>query len=137
MLLALHVIVVVLTGLLVLYSDEQAAVWVLGKKETLDPKRVALLHTGVSIGLGLLILTGAFLYADSASAYLTSTTSLIKMAAVAALIINTAVISRLMPVATTRAYASLTARERLPLFVSGAVSVAGWLTAIACGLLLA
>lgn len=82
-------------------------------------------------------MTGAFLYAGSAAAFLTSTTFLVKMAAVAALIVNTAAIAVLSPVASSRSFASLTRREKIPLFVSGFVSLAGWVTAIACGLILA
>ena len=133
----IHLIIVIATGLLVLYSDEQAAAWVLGKKSTLPAARIAFLHKAITIGLTLLLLTGGYLYLRGVEAYLTLTPFVVKMVAVAALIINTWAIDRLGHVATVREFASLSHRERVPLFISGAVSFAGWVTAIICGLIIA
>lgn len=133
MLITLHLSIVIATLLVVLYSDEQALMWVLGKKETLSAQSVHLLHNIVTIGLGLIIITGGLLYIQAPAAYLSDTTFLVKMAAVAALIVNTYVIDRLSPIALSRSYASLSKAERIPLLISGAVSVAGWITALVCG----
>jgi len=110
---------------------------VFGKKQTLERRRIEFLHRSIAVGLGLMIVTGAFLYADSAVAFLTSTTFIVKMVAVAALIFNTAAISILSPIASERSFGSLTTRERMPLMISGGVSLAGWITAIVCGIILA
>lgn len=136
MLTTVHLGVVFATIFAVLYSDEQAFLWLLGKKERLSAETVRFLHAVVSMGLGLLIITGGLLYMRAPEAYLSNPTFLVKMAAVAALIINTYVIERLSPLAISRSYASLSDTERRTLFVSGAVSVAGWSTAILCGYLL-
>lgn len=137
MLKTIHLAVVFITIFAVLYSDEQALSWLLGKKERLSAETVRTLHAIVSIGLGLLIITGGLLYMRAPSAYLSSPTFLVKMAAIIALIINTYVIERLSPLALSRSYASLSDAQRRSLFISGAVSVAGWATTVLCGYLLA
>jgi hypothetical protein len=136
MLKILHVIFVIATLLAVAYSDEQALMWMLGKKQTLSPSLVATLHTLVSWGLGLLILTGGLLYFRAPQAYLSDPTFIVKMVAIAALIINTYVIERLAPIATSGPYSAISRSERTKLFISGAVSVLGWATALFCGFLL-
>ncbi len=136
MLTTLHLGIVIVTGLLVLYSDEQALAWVLGKKAQLDGKRIAFLHTIISVGLGALLITGGLLYLRAVPAYLSDTTFIVKLVAIAALILNTYVIERFSHVAISRPFAAVSHRERIPLFISGGISVAGWATAIVCGLLL-
>lgn len=136
MIITLHLVALFFTVCLILYADEQALMWFLGKKSILDKKVVHWLHTGVAIGLGLMILTGAFLLFEAPVAYLSYSVFLVKMVAVAALIINTGFISHFSHVAINNTFVSLTPKQRTPLFISGGVSVAGWLTAIICGLML-
>jgi hypothetical protein len=136
MLVLIHISVIIVTGLLVLYSDEQALLWVLGKIPVLDQKRVTVLHRSVSIGLALLLITGGLLYIRDVPFYISDPVFIVKMVAISALILNTYVIERLSHIATTRSYSSLTEKERLPLFISGAVSVAGWGIALICGILI-
>lgn len=137
MLTVIHLIIVIGTGLLVMYSDEQAAMWILGKKSVLDHKKVSFLHNSVTVGLTILLITGGFLYLQAPAAYVSHPTFVVKMVAIAALIINTYVISTLSHIAISRPYASLSNKERIPLFISGFVSIAGWGTAAICGLLIA
>jgi hypothetical protein len=136
MLVLLHIIFVILTGLVVLYSDEQAALWIFGKTPVLNQKRITLLHHLVAAGLACLLVTGGLLYIRSVPFYITDPIFVAKQIAIAALILNTWAIDRFSRVATTRAFASLSKKERLPLLLSGGVSIIGWLTAITCGLLL-
>lgn len=136
MILTLHITAVILTGLLVLYADEQALMWMLGRQQVLAADRIKFLHNAIAIGLGLLIVTGALMYAQAAASYLSSPTFVVKMVAVGALILNAGAITTLSSIATTRSFTSLSLRERMPLFISGAVSATGWITAIVCGLLL-
>lgn len=133
MLVTIHLTIVILTGLVVLYSDEQALMWVLGKKPILSPVRITFLHRTVSIGLALLLITGGLLYIQAVPAYLSDSTFIIKMIAIAALIFNTYFIEKFSHVATSRTFASLETSQRLPLFVSGAISAIGWVVAIVCG----
>ncbi len=132
----LHVVAIIVTGLCVLYSDEQGLEWILGKKQTLNAARVDLLHSVVSIGLALIILTGGLRVIPALSYYLAQPVFIGKMVFVLVLIINGFFIGRLSHMATTRTFASLSARERLPLFISGGVSVLGWAGALLLGLAL-
>jgi hypothetical protein len=132
----IHLIIAIGTGLMVLYADEQALAWVLGKKDVMSSGRVHFLHRAVTVGLTLLLLTGGYMYAQAAPAYLTLRPFLVKMVVIAAVIINTYAINRFSNVALTKSFASLSQKEKLPLFISGGVSFAGWVTAFICGLLI-
>lgn len=133
----LHLIIASVTGLMVLYADEQAAAWVFGKRELFHPGTFRFLHQAVSIGLALLLITGGIMYSQSAPAYLSLPIFDVKMVTVFALILNTYSINRFSQVALMRPFASLSTRERFPLYISGAISLLGWGTAFACGLLIA
>lgn len=132
----LHIIAILVTGLAVLYSDEQGIMWMLGKKDLLETKRVEILHVIVSVGLSLVILTGGLMTLRGLEYYIQNPIFLIKMGFVFVLIVNGLFIGKLASLATTRTFASLTSRERLPLLVSGAASVMGWAGALLAGLLL-
>ena len=133
----LHVVAIFVTGLCVLYSDEQGLMWMLGKKETLNAKRIEVLHAVVSIGLALVILTGGLKALTALSYYLSNPLFIVKMGFVLVLIVNGFFIGKLSALATTRTFASLSPKERLPLLVSGAASVLGWGGALILGFLLA
>lgn len=132
----LHILVLVLTGLAVLYADEQGFMWILGKRTTLDTHRVEILHVIVSVGIALVILTGGLLALRGLEYYLASSVFMVKMFFVAVLVVNGFFIGSISQVATKRSFASLSAKERLPLMFSGSASVLGWLGALVCGLLL-
>lgn len=124
------------TILTVLYSDEQGLMWVLGKRELLDPKRVELLHHMVSVGLAGILLTGGLLFIPQASYLLTQTTFLVKMGFVLALVINGFLIGAVSETATHTPFKALSKGQRTRLIASGLVSGAGWAGAFLCGLLL-
>lgn len=133
----LHVVAIIVTGLCVLYSDEQGLMWMLGKKEVLNAKRIAVLHAVVSIGLALVILTGGLKALTALSYYLSNPLFMVKMGFVVVLIVNGFFIEKLSSLATTRPFAALSKKEQFPLFVSGAASVLGWGGALLLGLLIA
>lgn len=137
MLQTIHLIVAITTGLVVLYADEQALAWFLGKRERLDPRTTSFLHLAVTIGLASLLVTGGLLYVRAPAAFLSSALFIVKMIMVFALICNTYFIDRFSRIAISRPYALLSRRERLTLLVSGSVSFIGWATAFVSGLLLA
>ena len=134
--LALHVTCVTITLVLVFFADEQAISYLWGRKETLSPCVVTFLHYAVAAGLGGLILTGGFLYAQDPGFYWSEPAFIAKMIAVTALIINGAFLERFSFDATRRSFTALAKREQWLFYVSGAVSALGWLTALICGLLL-
>ena len=132
-----HVAAIIVTVLCVLYSDEQGLRWMLGKKEVLNAKKIAVLHVLVSIGLALIILTGGLKAMTALAYYLSNPLFIAKMGFVLVLVVNGFFIGTLSTLATTRSFASLSTKERLPLLASGAASVLGWGGAILLGLLLA
>ena len=131
-----HVVAIICTGSIVLYTDTLALSWLRGTKPVLDTAVVDRAHIAVSIGLALVITTGGLLFLPRAEFLLTSPIFAIKMCFVLALIINGFFIDRLATTATKGPFSSLSDREKIPLFISGAVSVLGWVGAIICGLLL-
>ncbi|MDB4991905.1 MAG: hypothetical protein JWL75_150 [Parcubacteria group bacterium] len=136
MLVTIHFIIAIAAALLVLYSDEQVFFWVLGKTKMIAPARVRFMHRSVTTGLTLLLITGGLLYSSAPEAFLSTSTFVVKMVTIFALIINTYFIDRFSGIAVTRTFASLSHAERIPLFITGAVSFAGWVTALTCGLLI-
>lgn len=133
----LHVVAIICAGVTVLYTDKLALSWLRGKKQVLDTAVIDRAHIAVSIGLAVIIATGGLLFLPRAEFLLTSPLFAIKMCFVLALIINGFFIDKLATTATERPFSSLSRREKLPLFISGAVSITGWVGAIICGLLLA
>lgn len=131
-----HVLAIILTGLLVLFADEQGLVWMLGKKERLSPRRIHLLHVLVSVGLAGIITTGVLMVLPWPEYYLTQMTFQIKMGFVGVLIVNAFFIGHLSHVATTRTFKNVPLTQRALILTSGTVSALGWLGAIVCGLLL-
>lgn len=136
MLVDLHLIFVFSTIALVLFADEQAFLWLRGKKKILDSRLVARTHYGVAAGLAALILTGGLLYSRAPRAFSTSPLFIVKMAAISALIINTYFMSRLSSVAISQPYVLVDKPQKVALFVVGSISVLGWVTAALCGYLL-
>lgn len=131
-----HVGAIVLTVLFVLYADEQGIQWMLGKKKTLDKRRIEILHAIVGVGISLIILAGGLIAIPRLDYLLTNTTFLIKMGFVGVLIINAFFIDTLSRIASEKPFRELTQKERVPVLLSGALSVAGWVGAIMCGILL-
>lgn len=132
----IHLVFVIATGLAVLYSDEQALLWVTGRREALSVPRIQALHAGVSVGLGAIIATGGLLFIRAAPYYLSEPLFITKLAFVGALIGNGLFIERLSAAVTAHPFRALPRRTRLALLASGAISVTGWAGAALCGLLL-
>ena len=113
----------------VLNADHMGFNWIRGKVDKLDEKKVRTYHYGTWIGLGLMITTGLFLFWPSRDYLLTRPQFFVKMGFVVALIINGFIIGRLQKTAITKTYVSLSTKEKLPLFISGASSTLCWLGA--------
>ncbi len=131
-----HVGAIVLTVLFVLYADEQGIQWMLGKKKTLDKRRIEILHAIVGVGISLIILAGGLIAIPRLDYLLTNTTFLIKMGFVGVLVINAFFIGTLVRLASEKSFRELSLKERVPVLLSGALSVMGWVGAIMCGILL-
>lgn len=118
----------------IVYADQTALKWFRGKKETLPRANLKRLHTLVWIGLIGMIVSGAFM-AWPLQAYLLSSVAFwVKMFFVAVLIVNAFFIGTFMKVAIEKSFRELTAKERVPLFLSGGASALGWVGAFVSAL---
>ena len=135
-LLPIHIGAFVITIIAVIIADLQALLWVIGKLSTLKRRPINVLHHMVSVGLFVSVSTGVFLFWPLREYLVTVETFWIKMVFVAVLIINSFVIARHMHVPTTQTFASLSAAQRRPLLMSGAVSAISWITVFVAALLL-
>ena len=126
----IHVTTVFILIALVVLADTLGFLWVLGKKETLDRRMLSRIHNAIWVGLGVMLLAGAIMAYPYFDYLRTLTPFLVKMGFVAALIINSFVIGKHIPITTERPYATLTREEKAPLFLSGAVSTISWAGAI-------
>lgn len=133
--LVVHLVVLVCTGLVVLYSDHLGWQYFRGTKHTLDSTLIHRLHYTVWAGLIGMIVTGIVMVAPGFSYYAAQPYFWVKMGFVGLLVVNSVAITFLMQVATTTPYASLTQKQRLPLMISGALSTVGWVGAVVTALL--
>jgi len=134
--LTLHVLSVIFSFCVVIFSDKVGFSWIRGKKETLEHKTVQRLHVLTWIGLIALIITGVILFWPFKNYLLHQPLFIIKMLFVLALVINAFLIGRLMNVALERPFQSLTFSEIAPLMLSGAISIFSWFGALIVALVL-
>lgn len=125
-----HVVFVVFSFIVIVAADKQALAWMRGTKQTLDRAMLRRFHLFTWIGLCGLIVTGAFLLVPQASYLLAQPLFIMKMLLVGVLVVNGVLIGRLMDIALTRTFASLSRRELVPLMASGAFSMIGWFGAL-------
>lgn len=121
-------------ALLVLYADHQALSWVLGHKEKLNGKTIQAVHYLTLAGLVVMIASGVAMALPLSEYLLTVPAFFIKMGFVLALVINSFFIGKLLHTAVNHSYKSLAFSEKLPLFISGAVSGISWLGAVIAAL---
>ena len=137
MLATIHLIVLIVTLVGVVRADHEGFAWIRGTKPTLDSQKLRMYHYWVGAGLLGMITTGAILLWPMRDYLLTSSPLfIIKMMFVAFLVVNAFAISELLKIATIRTFASLTLKEKAPLFISGAISTGCWLGAASLGLYL-
>ncbi len=133
-LVTLHLITLSVTALGILIADHDGLQYVRGKKQTLNLSRVKRLHYTVLTGLGLMILTGAFLFADAWGELVDEPAFYIKMLMVLALVTNSFVIGNLMHIATHKPFSDLSYGEKTKLFMSGLVSGVCWVGSATIGM---
>lgn len=125
----LHIGALGAAGLGMMYADHQAFAWLRGKKDTLLHKHLLLAHHAVAYALSAIIVTGLVLFWPMRDYLLGQPLFWLKMGFVAALVANSFAIERLMHLPTRASYKTLTHRQKLPLMVSGAVSLGSWIGA--------
>ena len=134
--LPLHIFFLAISVVGIFFADSYGLAWFKGKIPILDMVKIKKYHDFVFAGLGALILTGFILFWPMREFLLNNTLFYIKMFFILALVVNGFFIGKLMVVATTRTYESLTNEEKFPLFVSGAVSTIGWISATVIAIVL-
>jgi hypothetical protein len=110
----------------VLQADHMGFSWMRGKVALLDKDEVRKFHVRVSIGLGLMILSGLTLFWPMREYLLDRPQFYMKMTFVLGLIVNSFVISKFSSIPTTRTFASLSFNEKLPMLISGGISTLCW-----------
>ncbi len=134
--LPIHLLVLTFTAWQIFKADHLGFTWMRGRVKTLDAKEVKKYHYRTWAGLILMIITGFTLFWPMREFLLTRPQFFVKMTFVAALLLNSFAIGVLQKTATERPYSSLSLKEKLPLFISGAVSTLSWLGAAAGGFFL-
>lgn len=127
--LPLHLISLAFAAFYIFQADHMGFNWIRGKVDTLPKDIVKKFHNRTWVGLILMIFTGFILFWPMREYLLTRPQFFIKMGFVVALFINSFVIGILSKTSTTKTYASLSSKEKLPLMISGAVSTISWLGA--------
>ncbi len=130
LILTTHILTAVSLIIVVIYSDHLGMLWMRGRKETLDPVLLQKLHHLIYCGLIVSLLTGLYMFLPSREYLLTVTAFYIKMGLVLTLWTNSFFVGKFSRIATTKPYALLTKEERVPLYVSGAVSTISWVGVI-------
>jgi hypothetical protein len=133
--LPIHILSLCVAGVGILVADKSAFAWLRGKKQTISTQVIFISHWVVTGGLAGLILSGLVLFWPRRDYLVMEPFFWTKMAFVAALVINSFVIEYLMHHAAARSFASLSKRERIPFYISGAVSTISWIGAALIGLL--
>ena len=129
LILYIHVGSLVVAFVGMLYADAQAWAWLRGRKDTLLHKHLLQAHHVVSYALSAIIVTGLILFWPMRTFLLSTPLFWLKMGFVSALVLNSFAIERLMHLPVRASFRSLTGRQKIPLYLSGAVSVACWLGA--------
>lgn len=125
----IHLGFLVFSIAVMLFADKQALSWVMGRREFLDARTLHIAHLMMWVGLGGMIVTGVTMASEYFEVLLQQPYFIAKMTFVGILFANGIVIGYLSPIATTRAFATLSIREKIPLLVSGAASLVGWVGA--------
>lgn len=116
------------------FADREAMAWMRGTKSVLDPVHMARLHHSAWFTLGALIATGTALALPRADYLFSQPLFVVKLLFVGVLVANGILIGRLVGPATAIPFSTLSPSEKLPLFVSGAVSFVSWLAVVAIAL---
>lgn len=130
----IHLLTLVVTGVCVLVADKDGLAWVRGNKMTLSARRLGTLHALVSVGLVLMVLSGALLAYPMLSYLVTEPSFWIKMAFVLLLCVNAFFIGTLMNRASTTSFADVPSKEKRLMLLSGAASGVGWVGAVVAAL---
>lgn len=132
-----HLTILAITVVIIIFTDFNGLLWLLGKKKTLPKKLFTVLHWLVSFGLVGMILSGGYMaYEYGSEILLRNYVFSTKMFFVLLLVINAFLIGKHMHVAFERSFNDLTKKAKISLLVSGAVSTGCWIAAFILGKML-
>jgi hypothetical protein len=124
-----HISFVILSLLVVIYSDHQGFLWFIGKKQLADKAKTELGHKLALWGFLMICITGFILSWPMREFLLENNVFLVKMFFVVALGINGLAIGKLSKIAIEKPFVSISKKDKTILFFSGAVSTLSWLSA--------
>lgn len=127
--LPLHLLTLAFLAWNIVRADHLGFLWIRGTLKTLDKQRVQVLHRNTWIGLVGMIVTGVLLFIPMKEYLLMRPQFLLKMAFVFTLLVNGLVIGHLQKISTASLYSSLSVAQKIPLYISGAVSTVAWIGA--------
>ena len=125
----IHIGALILAACGILYADSLVWSWVRRKREMLDSNHLRRAHATMTIALWTKLGSGITMAWPMRDFLFTQPLFLVKMAFVTMLAANSFVVGRLMHLSTTQAFRTLTARQQLPLVISGTISMLGWVGA--------
>jgi len=126
LILTAHIVTALILIISVAYADHLGLLWIRGKVETLNAKKMLSLHHRMYVGLVIMLITGTYLFLPAREYLLSTPVFYIKMIFVGTLWVNSIFIGKLLHLSTTKPYALLHTKERVPLYVTGAISIASW-----------
>jgi hypothetical protein len=125
----LHLTFLALAACGIVYADSLAMRWMRGKTEVLEHTHLNRAHMIMSVALLGMVCTGVYLFWPAKYFLIHQPLFLLKMGFVITLIINSFFIDEMMHVARHSSFAMLTSKQKIPLFISGAVSTICWVGA--------
>lgn len=129
----IHVATLSVLALVIVYSDINALLYLLGKKSVLSEKMVRIEHRVVWSGLALMILSGGAMFLPGWQYYIHEPAFLVKMTFVGALIINGFLIGKIASQASVAPFKELEPAVQKRMLISGAVSTLAWVGAATIG----
>ena len=124
-----HLTILSLTVLVIIFTDINGLLWVLGKKEHLSEKLFTWLHRLVWFGLLGMIGSGLYMAYPYIGALSTETLFQGKMFFVLLLLINAVLIGKHMHITYSKSFKEITNKEKASLLISGFVSTGSWVGA--------
>jgi len=130
LILTIHIATATLLIITVLFADHLAFAWLRGKKETLSKQTMYRIHYGMYLGLSIMIATGSYMFLPIREYLLQETAFQVKMAFLAALLVNSIFIGQTVHTSTTQRFTSLVGKTKLLFLISGGVSAGSWIGVI-------
>ena len=128
--LVVHITILVITGLIILYTDHLGWRYLVGNMKVLDEKRMRLLHYAVGGGLIGMIATGLYMAWPALPTLWALPLFKLKMAFVVVLVINAFFMGMAIDVAAKTPFAELETKQKARLLISGALSTISWIGAV-------